>query len=855
MAVSPAYEELKGLQENEIPAKQKLHGFNELPSSKPKSILRIIWDVIKEPMFILLVACGTLYMILGDIGEGIMLLSSVLIIIAITFYQEKKTERALEALRDLSSPRALVIRDGATKRVAGHEVVPDDLVVLQEGDRVPADAIVIQSLNLKIDESLLTGESVAVRKTNWDGKQPFTVPMGDDLPFVYSGTLIVQGHGAARVTETGSKTQLGKIGKTLQQLKEEPTLLQKETRSIIKTFSIIGFAVCIVLIIVYGITRHDWINGILAGLSLAMALLPEEFAVVLTIFMAMGAWRISKQNVLTRKSNSIETLGAVTVLCADKTGTLTENRMTLRKIFANGKTAEVSETMQNELEENFHALVEYGILAGQVNAFDPMEKAIAKLGEIKLKGTEHLHNDWQLVKEYPLTSGLFAMSRVFQVPNDKSYVIATKGAPEAIAQLCKLSEAEWKGVQQQVNQFASEGLRLLGVARAVVTSGSLPEKQSDFKFEFIGLLGLEDPLRETVAGDLKSCYEAGIRVIMITGDYPATAQNIARKMGLKNSDEVLTGSELTILNEMQLREKIKTVNVYARIIPEQKLLLVETLKENGEIVAMTGDGVNDAPALKSAHIGIAMGQRGTDVAREAASLVLIDDNFSSVIAAIRMGRRIYDNMKKAMGYIFSVHVPIASLTVIPVFFPYLPMIILPMHIAFLQLIIGPACSLIFEGEEEEKDSMQHPPRDSKKKVFGIKRILLSTFQGLFVMAICLGVTFIALKLKRPEGEVRALTFTTLIVANLGLILINRSWSRTVIETLREKNPAVKWVIGGATAFLALVLFVPPLRNLFHFDLLHWDDLLICLGAGIVSILWFEGFKLISRRKLFKSGVN
>ena len=846
MTFNPAYEELKGLSETEIAERQKLHGFNELPSSQPKSVWRIVWEVIKEPMFILLVICGTLYMFLGDIGEGIMLLSSVLIIIAITFYQEKKTERALEALRDLSSPRALVIRDGAMKRVAGREVVPDDLVVLQEGDRVPADAIVLQSLNLKIDESLLTGESVSVRKTNWDGKQSFTVPMGDDLPFVYSGTLIVQGHGVARVTATGSKTQLGKIGKTLQQVQEEPTLLQKETRSIVRTFSIIGLIVCIVLIIVYGLTRHDWLNGVLAGLSLAMAMLPEEFAVVLTIFMAMGAWRISKKNVLTRKSNSIETLGAVTVLCSDKTGTLTENRMTLRKLFANGKAAEVSETMTTELEKNFHALVEYGILASQVNAFDPMEKAIAKLGEIKLKGTEHLHTDWQLVKEYPLTSNLFAMSRVFQVPNEKSYVIATKGSPEAIAQLCKLGTEEWESVQQKVNQFAAEGLRMLGVARAVAPTGNLPDKQSDFNFEFLGLLGLEDPLRETVAEDLKSCYEAGIRVIMITGDYPATAQNIARKMGLKNADEVMTGAELDALNELQLKEKIKTVNVYARIIPEQKLLLVETLKENGEIVAMTGDGVNDAPALKSAHIGIAMGQRGTDVAREAASLVLIDDNFSSVIAAIRMGRRIYDNMQKAMGYIFSVHLPVAGITMIPVFFSNLPMIMLPLHIAFLELIIDPASSLIFEGEEEEKDIMKRPPRDAKKNVFGIKRILLSSLQGLFVMVICLAVAFIALHLQRPEDEVRALTFTTLIVANLGLILINRSWSRTIIETFREKNPAVKWVVGGAVVFLALVLFVPPLRKLFHFDLLHWDDLLICLGAGVVSILWFEGLKLIRR---------
>jgi Ca2+-transporting ATPase len=838
------YKNIKGLSSEEVVSRQKLNGFNELPSSKPKSVFSIILQVIREPMFLLLVACGTLYMWLGDTGEGLMLLSSVIIIIIITFYQEKKTERALEALRDLSSPRTLVIRNGVEKRMASRELVVDDMIVLQEGDRVTADAIVIHALNLKTDESMLTGESAAVQKSEWDGKKEFSFTPGENQPFVYSGSLVTQGHGLAKVEATGIQSQLGQIGKSLQQLNEEPTLLKKEINGIVKTFSLLGFGVCIFVIIIYGLTRADWLHGVLTGLSLAMAMLPEEFPVVLTIFMALGAWRMSKLHILTRKPASIETLGSVTVLCADKTGTLTQNMMSVRMLFSNGQVCSITED-KCELEENFHSLVEYGILSSQVNPFDPMEKAIARLGELKLKGTGHLHSDWQLEKEYPLSPALLAMSRVFHAPGRKQHVVAAKGSPEAIAQLCHMDKKQWNEVEKHLAKFASEGLRVLGVAHAIFKPDLLPTDQHEFEFEFNGLIGLQDPLRENISENLKICYDAGIRVIMITGDYPATAQTIARKMGLKNPEEVITGKELKEMNSLQIREKIRTTNIFARVMPEQKLMLVEALKENGEIVAMTGDGVNDAPALKSAHVGIAMGERGTDVAREAAGIVLTDDNFSSIVAAIRSGRRIYDNMQKAMAYIFSVHVPVAGLTMIPVFFPAYPMILFPLHIAFLELIIDPACSLIFENEAEEKNIMKRPPREQHKPVFGLQRILVSSLQGLFVTAFCLMVYYVAFKLNRPENEIRALTFTTLVFANLGLIFINRSWTRTIIETFRDKNKAVKWISGAALLLLSLVLFVPALRNLFHFDKLHADDLLICFAAGAMSILWFEGKKLLS----------
>ncbi|HEY4799478.1 MAG TPA: HAD-IC family P-type ATPase, partial [Bacteroidia bacterium] len=520
----------QGLTEKEAMSKLASEGYNELPSAHPKSVLNIVFDVAKEPMFILLVACGTLYMLLGDIGEGLMLLASVIIIIIITFYQEKKTERALESLRELSSPRALVVRDGIEKRIAGKEIVTDDIILLREGDRVAADAFVLDELNLKVDESLLTGESASVLKNKWNEIDTFGKPTSENSAFVYSGTLVVQGNGVAKVAATGINSELGKIGISLNKVQEEPTLLQKETGRIIKTFSFIGFGVCIILIIVYGLMKNDWLHGILTGLSLAMALLPEEFAVVLTIFMAMGAWRISQKNVLTRKASSIETLGSVTVLCTDKTGTLTENRMSVRKLLTNKKITEIRSDLNSTLDEDYHPLIEYGMLASQPVPFDPMEKALVKIGNHKLD-SGHSHKDWVFIKEYPLSPKLLAMSRVYRHPNNAEYVIAAKGSPEAIVDLCHLEKEIWKETEQAIENFASEGLRVLGVAKARMKSEEFPEDQHDFNFEFMGLVGFEDPLRAEVPENLRTCYEAGIRVVMITGDYPVTAQHLARKMG------------------------------------------------------------------------------------------------------------------------------------------------------------------------------------------------------------------------------------------------------------------------------------------------------------------------------------
>jgi len=837
---------ISGLTEAEAADQLKREGYNELPSTKRRSILAIVLEVVREPMFLLLVACGAIYLLLGDVREALMLLGFVFVVMGITIYQDRKTERALEALRDLTSPRALVIREGQQKRIPGREVVHSDILVLNEGDRVPADAVLLWCRNILVDEALLTGESVPVRKVVWDGSASMSRPGGDDLPLVFSGTLIVKGQGIARVMAVGIQTEIGKIGKALQSVVPEETFIQRETRRLVRILAIVGLSLCALVIIVYGSTRNDWLGGLLAGITMAMAMLPEEFPVVLTIFLALGAWRISRKRVLTRRVPTVETLGSATVLCVDKTGTLTQNRMAVRKIFAQDEFYDVSQQPDRPLPENFHEVLEFSILASERNPFDPMEKAIRQLGYYTLNRTEHLHDDWTVIQEYPLSEHLLALSHVHKTSDQDRYVVAAKGAPEAIADLCHMDAAQSEALSRNIQAMANDGLRIIGVAKAHFQKAPLPGEQHDFKFEFLGLVGLDDPLRPSVASAIQVCYTAGIRVAMITGDYPGTAQNIARQIGLMPADQVITGPELDRMDDAELQNRVKTVDIFARVVPEQKLRLVNALKADGEIVAMTGDGVNDAPALKSAHIGIAMGGRGTDVAREASALVLLDDDFSSMVQAVKLGRRIFDNLQKAMTYIFAIHVPIAGMSLLPVLFQW-PLVLFPVHIVFLELIIDPACSIVFEAEPEETNIMNRPPRNPQEPLFGRRTVVLSLLQGLSVLGILLVVFSIALFRGQGEADARALTFTTLIVANLALIFTNRSWSRSIRSTLRSTNLALRWVFGGALVFLGLVLYIPFLRTLFHFSFLHPADLLICLGAGGVSVLWFEWLKSWQQR--------
>jgi Ca2+-transporting ATPase len=722
--------------------------------------------------------------------------------------------------------------------------------VLAEGDRVPADGLLRRGINLSVDESLLTGESVPVRKAPSADAAALDPPGGDDLPSVFSGTLVTAGQGIVEVLATGPRSQLGRIGKALQQVEPEPTPLQRETGRLVRTFALVGLVACAIVVVAYALTRGGaaaaWKEGMLAGIAMAMATLPEEFPVVLTVFLALGAWRISRSNVLTRRMPAIETLGAATVLCVDKTGTLTQNQMTLRQLAVAGATVDLA-GLADPLAEDFHGLLENAILASRRDPFDPMERALQTAGGRLLAGSEHLHAGWSLAREYPLTPGMLAVSQAWQTGGADQVVIASKGAPEAIADLCHLSPAERATLTQEVAALASSGLRVLGVARGSARLGGLPPEHHDLELEFVGLLGLEDPLRPTVPAAVAECRAAGVRVVMITGDYPATAQSIARQAGLPDCETVITGPELDRMSDEELARRIGGVQVFARVVPEQKLRLVNALKANREVVAMTGDGVNDAPALKAAHIGIAMGGRGTDVAREAASLVLLDDDFSSIVAAVRLGRRIFDNIKKAIAFILAVHVPIAGLSILPVFFAGWPLLLLPVHIVFLELIIDPACSLIFEAEDAEADVMRRPPRKPDERLFSRRTIGLAVLQGLSVLGVCVGV-FLLARVGHTTDAARALTFATLVVAFVVIILVNRSWSRSLVAMLRVPNTALRWVVGGTTALLAVVLFVPFAQRIFHFAPLHLDDLGLSVAAGLTCVLWSEVLKRYPRRQ-------
>lgn len=806
--------------------------YNELPTAKSKNIGQIALEVFKEPMFILLLVCSSIYLLLGDYTEGIMLSASILIIIFITFYQYQKTERAIESLRQLSSPKAMVIRNGEMVKIPGREIVIGDIVLINEGDRIPADGILIHGTNLSVDESMLTGESIPVTKDTlaYEGSSQ-----------VFSGTLVVQGSGKLEVTAIGIHTEFGKIGKSLQQIVQDPTRLQKEMKILIRNLFIIGGFLSVLVVIAFYLTRGDFIASLLSGLASAMAILPEEFPVVLTIFLAIGAWRLSQQNVLTRKPSAIETLGSATVLCSDKTGTITQNNMVLSTLIKEHFIIEKNEFEENI--ENIEELIFTAILASPTESIDPMERAIYAVNK-NLPSNQS--PSFTLLKQYPLSKDLFAMTRVLEDENGQLY-IGTKGAPEAVLELCHISDEEKIHLLSKVKMLAKRGQRILGVAKGKVENREFPASQKDFSFEFMGFLGFEDPIRPEVPEAIKQCYSAGIKVIMITGDYPETAKNIGKQAGLNEQDEILTGHDLKNLSESELKEKIKHVNIFARIIPEQKLQIIKALKANGEVVAMTGDGVNDAPALKAADIGISMGGKGTDVARESSSLVLLDDNFSSIVMAIKSGRRIFDNLQKAMGYIIAIHIPIIGLALLPAFFPALPILLMPLHIVFMELIIDPVCSIAFESEKEEIGVMNRPPRDPNMAFFGLKQIFKSSLVGLILLAMVLTVYFFSMQEGHTEGEIRAIAFTSLIIGNIFLILTTLSKTRNAIDVLFEDNISLKIILFIASTMMFLLISVPYLRELFSFEYPGYKHFYLAISGGFSLLFLMEMYKYLHLR--------
>lgn len=825
---------IAGLTAVEAAIRLKNEGGNALPDKKHRNFLVIAIQVLREPMFILLLCAALLYLLIGELHEGLFLFAMVLVTLGLTLYQEQKTERALEALRDMSIPHALVIRDGLPQTIDSRMLVRGDLLILSEGDRIAADGFLMSGTGLQVDESLLTGEAVPVYKTAGNEQISTGYPADISSSSLYAGTLVVQGDGIAEVTKTGVHSEMGRIGSALNDITPESSPLQKQMSRLIKTFAFLGIALSIVLALAEGLLHGDWLQGLLAGIALAMSMMPEEFAVILTVFPALGAWRLARAKVLTRRLSAIETLGATSVLCTDKTGTLTENMMRVARLYIDDEEIDIEKMTEMPLPQSYHTLLDLSILASRVLPLDPMEKAFHLAGKKFLPRTKS-QGEQQLIREYGLTSELRAMSQGWTSPDQDAHVVAAKGAPEAIAELCRLDARSRSRILASADRMAADGLRVLGVARATFDGDIWPADQRAFQFSFSGLIGLADPLRSDIPGAIRQCRAAGIRIIMITGDYPVTAMTIARQAGLADGN-VLTGEMMAALDDAQLSERIKTTTVCARISPGQKLRIVQALKADGEVVAMTGDGVNDAPALKAAHVGIAMGQRGTEVAREAASLVLLDDHFASIVRAIRIGRTIFGNMRRAMTYVLSVHVLIAGMALTPLLLDW-PIMLYPMHIVFLELIIDPTCSLVFENEAPEDSIMNEPPRNPAAPLFSTVALLRALLEGVGVL-IVVALSYRWALANMPEQTARAFAFTALIAANLALIFSNRSRKDGVTAMFRRVNTTMWSVVGAAVFLLVLTLQQPMLQAIFHFSPLSAIEMSSAMAIGIASVLWY-----------------
>ena len=821
---------IQGLSQVEAERRLAAVGPNELPLALGRSLFRIAFETVREPMFLLLLGAAALYLVLGDLGEGLFLMAGALATIGLVVLQEARSERALAALRDLSQPHARVIRDNVERSIVARNLVPGDIVLVGEGERLPADGVLTSGDVLTVDESALTGESAPVSKRPLGPDEvpdPDTAPGAESGPNLFSGTLIVRGQAVSQVLRTGANTALGRIGVSLAAIHQEPTPLQKTAGRLVTWLGGFALVFCGIVAIAYGLLRGDWVAGALAGITVAIALIPEEFPMVLAVFLALGAWRLATHQVLVRRSAVIEALGGATVLCVDKTGTLTENQMQVAKLWTVSGSLDVFDG--TPLQGHFMALARMAGLASAVRPVDPMDKAVRSLLLTAGLGGDQPTSEPE--RAWPLRPELMAIVQVWRQVGE-ARLAAAKGAPEAIFRLCKLPDAEVARLTAVVSEFAAQGLRVLGVASSQV-DGAFPDPEAA-DFVFAGLLGFLDPVRKDVPAALKDAQAAGISVVMITGDHPATALAIARTAGLDTSGGVMLGSELAALSPDDLAVRLRGVRVFARIVPEQKLLIVQGFKAAGEVVAMTGDGVNDAPALETAHIGIAMGKKGTDVAREAADLVLMDDSFASIVGGVRLGRRIFVNLRKALIYVTAIHVPIAGLALIPIVLG-LPQLLFPMHVVFLELIIDPVCAMVFEAEPGAANAMQRPPRRRDEALFGPVQLGLALLQGAGVLAGVLGVYLWSLS-HYPEPEARGAAFLALVIGNLVLALADAS---SASGRLFAPHRKIYWIITAAAGgVLALVFMVPPLARVFKVAPLHTPLLILALGVACVGGGWF-----------------
>jgi Ca2+-transporting ATPase len=831
MAPPDSASRLTGLTNEEARSKLEAFGPNEVNADRGRTVSRIILETVREPMFLLLMAAASIYTLMGDVGEGLFLLGGAGAAIAMVILQEARSERAMKALRQLAQPQARVLREGAEFRVPAEQIVPGDIVLAGEGERLPADGLLIGGDVLSIDESVLTGEAAPVEKS------PMQAEMlsyeGKDLGScaehqVFAGTLIVRGQAVVQITLTGAQSALGRIGSSLAGIKQEPTPLQQSTGRLVGYLGLVALVFCGLIAAAYGVLRGDWPAGALAGITVAIALIPEEFPMVLAIFLALGAWRLAGHHVLVRRSAVIETLGGATVLCADKTGTLTENRMQVARLWAPGGEHVIAPDAR--LSAAALDLLRAAALASAIRPVDPMDRAVRALSADAEPDAARPSSEPE--RAWPLTPGLLAVIQLWKTA-EGAKVAAAKGAPEAIFRLCHLPPERTAELTGVVETYARLGLRVLGVAIAHPAETVFDDPlMGDFRFA--GLIGFIDPLRPEVPEALNEARSAGIKVVMITGDHPATAMSIAAAAGIDTAAGFLVGSEIEHLPFEVLCEKLKSVRVFARIAPEQKLKIVQALRQDGEIVAMTGDGVNDAPALEAAHIGVAMGKRGTDVAREAADLVLLDDSFASIVGAVRLGRRIFANLRRALTYITAIHIPIAGLALLPLLFG-LPPLLFPMHIVLLELVIDPTCALVFEAEPSGRMSMQRPPRKARELLFGRRELILALLQGAGILAAVFGLYFWLLTSSGTDEQVaRGAAFTALVVANLVLALTDSAASGRIFAPHRR----VFWAIVASVALVLSIVFgVGSVRGIFAVEQPGSLLLLLACVLGLVGGGW------------------
>jgi Ca2+-transporting ATPase len=818
----------KGLTDAQVQMLREKHGKNQTTEKNRSVFLHALKDVVTEPLFILLVFAALIYFLSGEIQEGIIMIASLFFVAGISLYQENRSRNAVETLKKLAAPQATVIRNGQQQIIPYEELVPGDILLLEDGNSIPADGIIRESHDFSVNESILTGESLSVDKN-----------ASDTNNLIFQGTLVVGGACVAEVTATADQTALGKIGKTMQSVEESKTPLQLQIKRFVQYMVGFGIIAFITVWTLNYLSTRNLLDSLLSGLTIAMSVLPEEIPVAFSTFMALGAYHLYKKKVIARSPHTVETLGAATVICSDKTGTITENAMQLAVIYDYRKEQTYNYT---EGTPPFNEVLEYAMWASEITPFDNMEKAIHAWYE--KSSPQDVRQTFHPVREYPLGGKPPIMTHAFQDDKGNS-VIACKGSVEGVLQQTSLSAEERSRIQQVAASYAAKGYRILAVAKSVHDIHQLPDSQHALSFELLGLIGFYDPPKENIREVLQDFYRAGIEVKMITGDYAETAMAIAGQIQLHNNSVAVTGNEVMTMDEKSLQQTVKTCNVFARMFPEAKMKVIQALKTNGEVVAMTGDGVNDGPALKAAHIGIAMGLRGSETAKKAASLIIMDDDLGHMVNAVALGRRIYENLKKAIQYIISIHIPIILIVTIPLLLSWtFTDIFTPIHVIFLELIMGPTCSIIFEREPIEADSMQKKPRKMTTTFFSLRELSISIIQGLVITAACLGIGYVYLQKGYDQPHVRTIIYATLLFSNLFLTLANRSFRYSIFTTLRYKNNLLPIVLALSVAVLLASLYVPPVRNLFDFSPISGQEVALSLGIAFAAVMWVEIYKYI-----------